>query len=490
MVSKIMKDLLSSIYLWISIFILLCFFAAVWFVNNSVEKEAKERSDILTRNVALSNIQIITNMLDDYEEKLYFAEILLNNKETNNLQETIKQIQILDPSIESIYSESIDTLQKHPFKVWRDICKRDNRMYFKFSLITNHNERLCLLVNLLDFHKRVTEIPIVNSAYTTISSNSIYVYHPDESKIGTTIGIQEQKYERRLLEDPKDTIISTTSDYLNLPTYSYYRLENTSGEHWIFTAHLPYLGLSDSIRRTADYFLIISLLAIFSFLLVLGLGVYRWRKETIRRRKIEQENMNLLLKNEQHTQAMISAELERLKSGLNPHFLFNSLSSLRVLINKDIEVAKYFAITLSNLYRYMLQQENQNIVTLREELEFTKDYINLQKIRFSNKIITEITLTEESLSRNILPISLQLLVENCIKHTKISENEPLHIRIYTENEYIVVVNNYNPREYDSSYSGKGIANLIRRYSFLTNIKSIFEIKDESFFAKIPLLQES
>lgn len=487
MVGKIMKDLLSSIYFWINIFILLCFFSAVWFVNDNVKKEAKERSDILTKNVALSNIQIITNMLDDYEEKLFLAEILLNNKESESFQEVIKQIQTLGPSIDSIYSEPYDKLQEHPSKVWRDIYKKNNKRYFKFSLITNQNEKLCISVNLLDFHKRVTGIRILNSAYTTISNDGIYLYHPDENKIGTNIGVQEQKYEKQLLENPKDTIINTTSDYLNLPTYSYYKLENTSNEQWIFTAHLPYLGLSDSIQKTANYFLIISLLAILSFLSVLGLGGYRWRKETIRRRKIEQENMNLLLKNEQHTKVMMSAELERLKSGLNPHFLFNSLSSLRILINKDPEVAKYFAITLSDLYRYMLQQENQNIVTLREELEFTENYINLQKIRFSNKIIADITLSEELLDRNILPISLQLLVENCIKHTKISDLEPLYIRIYTEDEFIVVVNNYNPREYDGNYSGRGIANLIKRYSILTSTKCEFGIRNECYFAKIPLL---
>ncbi|WP_419032035.1 sensor histidine kinase [Dysgonomonas gadei] len=488
MVRKITDGIFSSIYFWVSVFILLCFFMAAWYVNNSVKKEAVTQVGVMTTNIALSNIQIIVNMLDDYDNKLSLIKVVLeNNDKKETLQEIVEEIRTLDPSISNITLEPLNVPQEYSTGVWREIYNKDNQLFFKFSLAVNRTERLCLLVNLLDFHKRISEAPIRNSAYITIINKGIYLYHPDEKKIGSVIREQDMEYEKYLLSNPKDTIINTKSDYLDLPVYSYYKLHNSDNEQWLFTAHLPNLGISDSIQKTANDFLVISLLAIFSFLVVFGLGIYRWQKEAVRRRQIEQENMNLLLKSEQHKQTMISTELERLKSGLNPHFLFNSLGSLRVLISKDAEVAKYFAITLSNLYRYMLKQENQNIVTLAEELEFTENYINLQKIRFANKIVTEITLSEEILTYRILPISLQLLVENCIKHTKISDNEPLYIRIYAEGEFIVVTNNYNPREQDDDYSGKGIDNLIKRYSILTKTKCTFKIQDGYYFAKIPLL---
>lgn len=488
MVRKITDGLFSSIYFWVSVFILLCFFMAAWYVNNSVKKEAAVRADVMTTNVALGSIQIIVDMLDDYDKNLSLIKVLLeDNDEKDALQKIIEKIRALDPSISDITLEPLSKGQKYSSGVWREIYDKDNQLFFKFSLAVNQNERLCLLVNLLDFHKRVSESPIPSSAYITIINKGIYLYHPNEKKIGSAIRTQDMEYEKHLLSNPKDTIINTKSDYLDLPVYSYYKLHSSDNEQWLFTAHLPDLSISESIQKTANDFLVISLLAIFSFLMVFGLGIYRWRKEAVRRRQIEQENMNLLLKSEQHKQTMISTELERLKSGLNPHFLFNSLGSLRVLISKDAEVAKYFAITLSNLYRYMLKQENQNIVTLVEELEFTENYINLQKIRFANKIVTEITLSEEILAYRILPISLQLLVENCIKHTKISDSEPLYIRIYAEGEFIVVANNYNPREQDDDYSGKGIDNLIKRYSILTKTKCTFKIQDGYYFAKIPLL---
>ena len=488
MVRKITDSLISSIYFWISVLILLCFFGAVWHVNNNVKNEAVVRSDFMTTEIALGNIQLIADMLDDYDKELSLIRAVLEGSdEKEALRKTTEKIKTLDPSINDITLEPINESENHSIEAWREIYNKDNQLFFKFSLAVNQNEKLCLLVNLLDFHKRVSQSSIRSSSYVTIINKGIYLYHPDEKKIGSAIREQDIEYEKLLLSNPRDTIVNTKSDYLYLPVYSYYKLNSSNNEQWLFAAHLPDLSIRESMQKTANDFLVISLLAVFSFLGVFGLGIYRWRKEVAHRRKIEQENMSLLLKNEQNKQTMISAELERLKSGLNPHFVFNSLGSLRVLISKDPDVAKYFAITLSNLYRYMLKQENQNSVALAEELKFTEDYINLQKIRFSNKIVTEITLPEEILACKILPISLQLLVENCIKHTKISDSEPLYIRIYTEGELIVVANNYNPREQDDDYSGKGIDNLIKRYSILTKTECIFKIQDGYYFAKIPLL---
>lgn len=488
MAGKIMYGLFSSVYFRVSIFILLCFFAATWYVNTKVEKEAEERVNAMTADVALNNIQIITSMLDNYEEKLSFIKIaLIGNDSGDILHEITSQIQSLDSSITSVYFEQLNTQYKDTNTVYREVYEKGGQMFFKFTLPLNTDQQVSLLVSLIGFHDKVAATKHISSAYITIIHDNIYLYHPDEKRIGTKINTVNTNFTGDIMFFKKDTILTTFSDYLNIPVYSYYNLQDINGQRWIFTANLPNLGLSDSIRQTANHFLIISLLAICSFLAVFSLGILRWRQEVVRRREFEQQNMNLLLKNEQHKQAMITAELERLKSGLNPHFLFNSLSSLRVLITKDANVAKYFAITLSNLYRYMLKQENQNTVTLREELEFTENYINLQKIRFSNKIVTDISLPEEYLDYKVLPISLQLLVENCIKHTRISDNEPLNIRIFIEDDLLIVVNNYNPREPEADYSGKGIDNLIKRYSFLTKTECSFGINQKCYFAKIPIL---
>lgn len=488
MVGKITKGIFTSVYFRASILILLCFFAATWYVNKRVEKEAIDRVNAMTANVGINNIQIVVNTLNDYAEKLLFLKAALTDIDNKDiLQKAIKHIQNTDSSINNISIEPLDILPAYQNNVRCLILKKDEGLFLQFTLPIDTDRQLALLVDLMKFHQKLAESKNLNYAYITITDNDIYLYHPNEKKIGEKITIQDRSIEEKVLLSQKDTIANLNSDYLDIPVYSYYSLQNINGNQWIFTANMPNLGLSDSIRNTGNGFMIISLLAIFSFIAVFSLGIIRWRKEFIRRKEIEQQNMSLLLKNEQHKQTMIATELERLKSGLNPHFLFNSLGSLRVLVSKDAEVAKNFAITLSNVYRYMLKQENQNTVTLREELEFTENYINLQKIRFANKIITNISLPPQLLDRMVLPISLQLLVENCIKHTQISDDNPLNIHIFSEGDMLVVMNNYNPREPEADYSGKGIDNLIKRYYFLTQTECKFEIANRYYFAKIPTL---
>lgn len=488
MVGKITKGLFSNAYFRISAVILIGFIFATWYLNKQVEKEAVKNIDITMQRTAINSIQVVTNMLGNYENQLLLLQtVFASDASATVLQKTIANLKDLDPSIDSIYMEPAAvpySLQEVPRC---KVVKRNGYRFIKFSLSLNTSSQLSLLINLMRFHKKITEIKDRNYyAYVTIASDSIYLYHPDEKRIGSKVEALDLVNTQKIFSSSKDIMEKVYSDYLGFPVYRYYKLVDMGGEKWIFTAN-PDMGLSDSIKQTGNNFLVISIVAICSFLAVFGLSILRWRKEFAARRVIERQNMSLLLKAEQQKQIMVSAELERLKSGLNPHFLFNSLGSLRALISKDTQIAKEFAMTLSDLYRYMLRQEDQNLVTLKEELEFTENYICLQKIRFANKIVTKINLPPELLECKVPPISLQLLVENCIKHTKISDSEPLHIQIYTEEQLLVVANNYNPRESEMEYSGKGIENLIKRYSFLTQTNCRFEISKGYYIAKIPLI---
>ncbi|MCI1648755.1 MAG: histidine kinase [Bacteroides sp.] len=489
MVGKITKGLFSNAYFRISVTILIGFIFATWYLNKQVEKEAVKNIDITMQRTAINSIQVVTNILNNYESQLLFLQtIFSSNAPVTVLQKTIANIKKLDPSIDSIYVEPFTLPNSLQTGIPRcKVVERNGSRFIKFSLSLNASSQLSFLISLMKFHKKITEIKDKNYyAYVTIASDSIYLYHPDEKRIGGKVEALDLANEKKIFSSSKDIMENVYSDYLGFPVYRYYKLVDMGGEKWIFTAN-PDMGLSDSIKQTGNNFLIISIVAICSFLAVFALSILRWKKEFAARRAIERQNMNLLLKAEQQKQIMVSAELERLKSGLNPHFLFNSLGSLRALISKDTQIAKEFAMTLSDLYRYMLRQEDQNLVTLKEELEFTENYISLQKIRFANKIITEINIPTELLECKVPPISLQLLVENCIKHTKISDSEPLHIQIYAEEHLLAVANNYNPRESEMEYSGKGIENLIKRYSFLTQINCQFEISKGYYIAKIPLI---
>ena len=229
-----------------------------------------------------------------------------------------------------------------------------------------------------------------------------------------------------------------------------------------------------------------ALSASLGFALILFLGILLWQKEFMKRQQAEQDKIKLELKNELQKQEVLATELEQLKNGLNPHFLFNSLSSLKVLVNKRPEEAKQFAIALSNLYRYLLKQQNYNLTILEEELKFSKDYIYLQQIRFLKRIQVTFNIDDAALLQQLPPMSLQLLIENCIKHTMMTENEPLIIEVYTVSNYLFVKNNYNPPANIHSM-GIGLENLTKRYSHLTSLPCSFTIENNHFVAKVPLL---
>ncbi|RNC83776.1 MAG: hypothetical protein ED557_08335 [Balneola sp.] len=176
------------------------------------------------------------------------------------------------------------------------------------------------------------------------------------------------------------------------------------------------------------------------------------------------KNENLALQAESY-----KAELEQLRKQVNPHFLFNSLSTLRTMIRdqKNSEKAEQFVLSLSDVYRQILQTRESDSITLNEELEFLTSYIYLLEIRFGGSISIEIDIIESSKQFSLPAFGLQLLVENCIKHNVVSIEEPLNIRIYQDSEESVTVSNtYNPKHSSIESLGTGLSNLEKRYELI------------------------
>lgn len=178
-----------------------------------------------------------------------------------------------------------------------------------------------------------------------------------------------------------------------------------------------------------------------------------------------------------------------LKTQLNPHFLFNSLNVLDYLIQTDQKKASAFVRKLSSVYRYMLSNGENTIVTLREEIQFVNEYCELLKERFSDGLDLEITIPEVFLSKGIIPGGLQLLVENSAKHNIISSETPLRIEIFIEKDMIVVKNNIQPRMSTIDSSGQGMKNIIGQYKLLLNKSIIITSSENYFLVKLPLIAE-
>ncbi|RDI57549.1 2TM domain-containing protein [Flavobacterium glaciei] len=182
-----------------------------------------------------------------------------------------------------------------------------------------------------------------------------------------------------------------------------------------------------------------------------------------------------------------NAKFESLKNQIDPHFLFNSLNVLSSLIEENPENAQRFTTSLSKIYRYVLEQKDKELVSVAEELAFAKTYMNLLKMRFENSISFQLPTDFENIEARVVPLSLQLLLENTIKHNVVSENKPLQITIYIQDNYLVVQNNLQKKEVLQDRQGVGLQNIVSRYALLSKRKVLVEQTETDFKVLIPIL---
>ena len=182
-----------------------------------------------------------------------------------------------------------------------------------------------------------------------------------------------------------------------------------------------------------------------------------------------------------------NAQFESLKNQLDPHFLFNSLNVLSSLIDENPNQAQRFTASMSKIYRYVLEQKDKELVTVEEEIEFAKIYCDLLKTRFEDSVNFEFKVKDTDLKLFVVPLSLQLLLENCIKHNFATSSKPLNITIYSENGYLFIENNLQEREQVKDSAGIGLSNIVQRYSLLTKTNVYIEKSNEFFRVKIPIL---
>ncbi|MBO9692543.1 histidine kinase [Chryseobacterium sp.] len=182
-----------------------------------------------------------------------------------------------------------------------------------------------------------------------------------------------------------------------------------------------------------------------------------------------------------------NAQFESLKNQLDPHFLFNSLNVLSSLIDENPRQAQKFTASMSKIYRYVLEQKDKELVTVEDEIEFAKTYCELLKTRFEDSVDFTFDVTREDYQKYVVPLSLQLLLENCIKHNFATSSKPLIIRIFSDGNTLCIENNLQIREQIKESSGIGLANIVQRYSLLTERNVFIEKSEVHFKVKLPML---
>lgn len=199
----------------------------------------------------------------------------------------------------------------------------------------------------------------------------------------------------------------------------------------------------------------------------------RWKESAVEAERYQKENMR--------------AQYESLKSQVDPHFLFNSLNVLTNLVYEDADKSAKFIKQLSEVYRYVLETRNKEVVTLAEELKFVNAYLFLQQIRFGDKLVIQNDLNDKQ--GKVPPLVIQMLVENAIKHNVISEEHPLTIHLFEKSDSIIVENNLHKKiVFPADSTGIGLDNTRKRYHFLSERKVETEEVDGKFRVIIPLLK--
>ena len=199
------------------------------------------------------------------------------------------------------------------------------------------------------------------------------------------------------------------------------------------------------------------------------------------------ENQALQLRLVAIEKEKVASQLAALQQKINPHFLFNSLSVLSELIHKDVDKADEFIHEFSQIYRYVLEFQEEVAVPLEKELEFLKAYAFLEKIRFGDNLIVNISIDQHSLSKCLPSLSLQLLFENAVKHNRASKEEPLTIVIENTQDTLLVKNNRQPRMDVPVSNGVGLSNLSKTYELISESDFRYYEKEAQFIVELPLI---
>ncbi len=272
----------------------------------------------------------------------------------------------------------------------------------------------------------------------------------------------------------KDRLVN----YTNVPggSYTFHYKASANKSDWNVQEKIITIQIDTVFYRTTWFWILMC-----CFFLLLVYAVYKYRIQQ-QQKIFALQNKTQLLEKEKAV-----VQYENLKQQLNPHFLFNSLTSLRSLIRIDKQSAADFLDKISLNYRYILKNSESDLVPLRDELLFVQTYIELQQTRFGEGLQVNINVPDEQMNKKIVPVTIQNLIDNAIKHNSFDADDPLFVHIFSENNYLVVSNNLQLREFVETSNQHGLNYLISLYKHLDKRALLIDKTDTHFNVKIPLL---
>ncbi len=290
---------------------------------------------------------------------------------------------------------------------------------------------------------------------------------------------------QRLIE-VKDSLASILSEEALAETRSKFDVERMEKELALTRAEAEVNALR--AQRSWIAWGALGVIAVLAVVLIL-----QYRRQYLAKKKaalaLEGDKERLLEENELLHQENLMARFETLKSQIDPHFLFNAMNTLYTLVETEPKKAREFVSSFSALYRKVLTSRERTIVPVQEELELVHHYLFLQRIRFGESLQVKVDVPAHALGGYLPPFTLQMLLENAIKHNVISAAHPLHITITVEEDRLIVRNDLLPRSSKEAGTGTGLENIRRRYLMLGATEPTFTVSDPYYTAAVPILSQ-
>jgi len=488
----------------------------------------EQNKDTFGRIITFNNIAYVFNLKGDKTKALEYYK---KNIEFSKSLKQENQMILSYLSIGEIYKENKNyTLAIEYFEKVSKISKNENNkrtlnvalkniaeVYFlqnKLDLSESfYNQSFKIQTEIKDFRNIAStfsglgEISFYrknyNKAIDFLNNSNLYAIKTSSSEIRkknylllaqiyNIINIPQLAYNfQKKYSDLKDTLLNEKANKQLAETEAKYLNEKSEKEIAILNKDK---AEKDKILAKSKYFrnfLIAGIIFIFILTVVLFRNnILKQRTNLLlkeRNANNERQKEEITIFNELLQKENVLAQFETLKNQLNPHFLFNSLNILSSLVKIDTEKAVKFISEFSKVIRHTLEIKEFEVVPLSEESAITDSYIYLQKIRYNDKLKVKKHLEDTYLNVKIPPFALQILVENAIKHNIISEESPLEINIYIENDYLCVSNNLQIRNENVISTKVGHQNLFDRYRLISDLKPVFYIEKNLYIAKIPLI---
>ncbi len=437
-------------------------------VGYFIDRAANQMSSHIVSQIGDSHFRLLDNEFNRDNRHFALLKSYLQNShpvtshEMEMLEEGIMQA---DTTIEGIFFDelpSADTLSRY----WTTTD----------SVVTPAGKRhhIYIMHPLARLHAYLSEIEPLRRSYAVVfDATGRIVYHPDLEEVGRHIDLPRKLLaDNRISKDFEREIALPIEDYLGVEQDHIFYPMTVAGERWTAMIGIPTLTVQQEIEQFHTYTIAIAFLSVVLFALLLLYTQRRWKREYELRRQSQNESHRM--------------QLQRIMDRIDPHFLFNSLNSLYVLIRTDARLAREFTLSLSKVYRHVLEHREQSLSTLADELELCREYYKLQKIRFGGNVTLTVDIDEELMEHLLPAMTLQTLVENAVKHNSITPSTPLYIRIWCDNHHITIENNLSPRDEEDNSLGVGLESIRSIYRFYTDRPVEIECNAQKFVCRLPL----